>query len=68
MDSFYDSFFESLDDDVIRTIFYKAKQTADVIRRRPVCDEFLPKDVESMSLGMAVALEILYLYENTKDL
>lgn len=68
MGSFYDSFFETLDDDEIRTIFFKARQTADVIRRRPVCDEFPPKDAEAMSLSMAVALEILCLYENTKDL
>ena len=68
MDSFYDSFLENLNDDEIRTIFFTAKQTADVILNRPVCNEFPQKDSEAMSLGMAVALEILRRYENTKDL
>lgn len=68
MDSFYDSFFEDLDDDEIRTIFFTARQTADCIINRPVCCEFLPKDAEAVSLGMAVALEILRRYENSKNL
>lgn len=68
MSSFYDSFIKELDDDEIRTIFFAAKQTAGTILNRPVCSEFLPKDAESMSLGMAVALEILHRYENSKNL
>lgn len=68
MSSFYDSFIKELDDDEIRTIFFKARQTADTILNRPVCSEFVPKDAESMSLGMAVALEILRRYENSKNL
>lgn len=68
MDNFYDSFIGKLDDDEIRTIFFTAKQTADTILNRPVCSEFLPKDAESMSLGMAAALEILRRYENSKNL
>lgn len=68
MANFYDSFFESLDDDEIRTVFFTAKQTADTILHRPACDEFPQKDAEAMSLGMAVALEILRRYENFQDL
>ena len=66
--NFYDSFFENLDDDEIRTIFFTARQTADTILSRLVRDEFPPKDAETMALGMAVALEILRRYENTKNL
>lgn len=67
MSSFYDSFIKELDDE-IRIIFFKARQTADTILNRPVCSEFVPKDAESMSLGMTVALEILRQYENSKNL
>lgn len=68
MNNFYDSYLENLSDDEIRTIFFTARQSADSILSRPVCSEFLPKDAESMSLGIAVALEILRRYENAKDL
>ena len=68
MNSFYDSYIEELNDDEIRTVFFTAKQTADEILNRPVCSEFSSKDAEAMSLGMAVALEILRRYEIYKDL
>ena len=67
MDSFYDSFLENLDDDEIRTIFFKARSAANIIRKRSVCDEFPSKDADVMSLAMTIALELLCLYENTKD-
>lgn len=63
---FYDQFFDELNEDELRTIFYAAKQKATNFLSHPVCGEFPTEDAHIMSLSLGVALEILQRYENQK--
>lgn len=66
MKKFYDQFFDELNEDELRTIFYAAKQKATNLLSHPVCGEFPAEDARIMALGLGVALEILQRYENQK--
>lgn len=67
MNSFDDDFFSSFDSDEISTIFYSAKQKAEIICCSSACAGMSKEDTVLMATSFSIAIELLRRYHNANQ-